>query len=140
MSAELEKLSRSYKRAWAGLIIAAAMMIFADNLNRIEVISAVPIFNIGVFALLLFGIRLNYIDKKMKQKPQQIEVLKNDEYRRHLVSKSFRIAYLVLCVLIVLLLISRDFFSLSAENAMKILMAAVFSTPHIVLWILDREA
>ena len=139
MSAELEKLRRSFRRAWACLIIAGAMMVCSDILNRIGAISTIPIYNIGVFLLLLCLFRLYYIEQKMKQKPEQLEVL-NDEYRQHLLLKSFKISYGVLCAVMLLLLICRDFFSLSAEDAMKIIMVAVFATPHIVFWILDREA
>ena len=140
MGIEMEKLSRSFKRAWMGLIIAGAMILFSDNLNRIEVISSVPFSMIGAFSLLSFGIRLNYIDKKMKQNPKLLEVLKNDEYRQHLVLKSYRVSYGVLCAVIMLLLVCRDFSSLSAEVAMKIIFIAVFAMPHFVLWVLDREA
>jgi hypothetical protein len=134
MSSEKEKLLRSGKRNWIGLLIVWAIFFCQHFMEGIPS----PFIYLGAALIIFFLLRAFQFGRKIKQNPE-LAIAMNDEYIQHIRLKSYRTTYWVVSVIIVSLLFLKDVLSLSTESVLLIILFALFFTPAIILLIMDRE-
>ena len=126
-----EKIMRSSKRVGLALGIIIGINILQDFLPFSYGYA-------GALLVILLLLRWFYIARKIQKNPKLTELL-DDEYMQHLNLRSYRFSYASLIVITILLLFFKDRFIISAEDSLKIILAALVSIPGIVFFILDRE-
>jgi len=137
MRSEKEKLLRSGKRNWIGLLIAFAVLFCTQIMESIKSPFITHISYLGAAVIIFFLLRAFQFERKIKQNPE-LAIAMNDEYIQHIRLKSYRTTYWVVSVIIVSLLFLKDVFSLSTESVLLIILFALFFTPAIILLIIDR--
>lgn len=137
MDPEKEKLLRSGKRNWIGLLIAFALMFsrnfLEDSANHFVAFTTY----IPAAFVIYFLLRELQFGRKLKQHPG-LDMALNDEYVQHIRLKSYRITYWIVCVIIISLLFLKDVFSLSTESVLLIILFSLIFIPAIILLILNR--
>lgn len=138
MDPEKEKLLRSGKRNWIGLIIAFALLFsrhfFEDSANHFVVFTTY----IPAAFVIYFLLRSLQFGRKLKKHPG-LDMALNDEYVQHTRQKSYQITYWIVCVIIISLLFLKDMFFLSTESVLLIILFSLIFIPAIILLILNRE-
>lgn len=137
MRSEKEKLLRSGKKNWIGLLIGFLILGGAPFFEGKASHYIAPIIYIAAAYTIFFLLRLFHLGRKLKKHPG-LDMALNDEYIQHLRLKSYRVAYWAINVVIISLLFLKDVFSLSDYSVILIiLMTAIFS-PGIFFLIPDR--
>ena len=100
MRSEKEKLLRSGKKNWIGLLIGFLILGGTQFFEGKASHYIAPIIYIAAAYTIFFLLRLFHLGRKLKKHPG-LDMALNDEYIQHLRLKSYRVAYWVINVVII---------------------------------------